>query len=249
MLQSLLLADNAISGTTPSSLWTNVTTLHTLTLSSNPISGTLSGPVLMKSLLLNDMALSGSLPSFSRPGLNSTLAVLSLARNYLTGSTDALEQESSLETIILSAVSVLLLAYLSLCVGSLQNYFSCEVAGLDEATGLGQGVFQDPTTEALQSAGRASLQQTGINPFASLENRNYSNTALSFAGNTQASSHLLYLLIEHIDDAQLTRGAAFIPPTAPRRLLKVDAVQDGERRLFSGGPSSHTVHTETGIVR
>ena len=161
MLRSLLLADNAISGTTPNSLLNNLTA-HTVTLSSNPISGTLSGPVLMKSLLLNDMALSGSLPSFSRPGLNSTLAVLSLARNYLTGSTDALEQESSLETIILSAVSVLLLACLSLCVGSLQNYFSCEVAGLDEATGLGQGVFQDPTTEALQSAGRASLQQTGI---------------------------------------------------------------------------------------
>ena len=127
---------------------------------------------------------------------------------------------------------------------SLQNYFSCEVAGLDEATGLGQGVFQDPTTEALQSAGRQiQIYGIGINPFASLENRSYSNTALSFAGNVQASSHLLHFLIEHIDDAQLTRGAAFIPPTAPRRLLKVDAVQDGERRLFSGGPArTHRTH-------
>ena len=71
----------------------------------------------MTYLLLNDMALSGSLPSFSRPGLNNTLTVLSLARNYLTGSTDALEPELSLETIILSAVSVLLLACRAYVVG------------------------------------------------------------------------------------------------------------------------------------
>lgn len=79
---------------------------------------------------------------------------------------------------------------------SLQNYFSCEVAGLDEATGLGQGEFQDPTTEALQSAGREIYDQTGyIDPFSSVSNRSFANTALSFAGNVQVSSHLLYLLI------------------------------------------------------
>ena len=81
---------------------------------------------------------------------------------------------------------------------SWQNYFSCEVAGLDEATGLGQGEFHDPTTEALQSAGRKVLLTVGldgINPFSFLSNRSYSNTALSFAGNVQVSSHLLYLLI------------------------------------------------------
>ena len=90
---------------------------------------------------------------------------------------------------------------------SLQNYFSCEVAGLDEATGLGQGEFQDPTTKALQSAGE-ELQESiynGINPFSSISHRNYSNTALSFAGNTQVSSHLLYLLIKQIDDAPVDK--------------------------------------------
>ena len=84
---------------------------------------------------------------------------------------------------------------------SWQNYFSCEVAGLDEATGLGQGEFQDPTTEALQSAGHELQFIIGIDPFSSVSNRNYSNTALSFAGNVQVSSHLLYLLIKQIDDA------------------------------------------------
>ena len=80
---------------------------------------------------------------------------------------------------------------------SLQNYFSCEVAGLDEATGLGQGEFQDPTTEALQSAGHEIQRLSRIDPFSSVSNRSFANTVLSFAGNVQVSSHLLYLLIKH----------------------------------------------------
>ena len=83
---------------------------------------------------------------------------------------------------------------------SWQNYFSCEVAGLDEATRLGQGEFQDPTTEALQSVAKLLLK-ADINLFPHIPNRSFANTALSFAGNVQVSSHLSYLLIKQIDDA------------------------------------------------
>ena len=101
--------------------------------------------------------------------------------------------------------------------------FSCEVGGLDEATGLGQGEFQDPTTEALQSAGRNVYQQSGINAFASVSNRSFANTALSFAGNMQARLSLLLLpLALMLWFVQLLRKSAYIPLTPPSRLLQKD---------------------------
>ena len=153
------------------------------------MSGTLPQAVLslpsLKSLLLHDMKLSGTVPAarqLCEPTANctnATLQTLSLALNYFTGTTDALEKQTNLTTLLLSS-----------------NRFSCEAANLDAAEGLATGNWADPTDLALEAAGREIEDVSVKNPYAGIgTSTNRSNTALSFAGNMQA--RLTYSCCHH----------------------------------------------------
>ena len=129
------------------------------------------------------MRLSGTVPTtrqMCEPTANctnATLQTLSLAVNYFTGTTDALEEQTDLATLLLSS-----------------NRFSCEAADLDAAEGLATGNWEDPTDLALNAAGEEIKARTKTNPYAGIgTSTNRSNTALSFAGNMQARLDLLPL--------------------------------------------------------
>ena len=167
----------------------------------------------LKSLLLHGMKLSGTVPA-TRPCIeptanctNATLQTLSLALNYFTGTTDALEKQTNLTTLLLSS-----------------NRFSCEAADLDAAEGLATGNWADPTDLALEAAGGEIALATLANPYAGIgTSTNQSNTALSFAGNMQARLNLLLLpptlMLWFV---QLLRKSAYIPWTPLSRLLQED---------------------------
>ena len=105
--------------------------------------------------------------SSSEPTMTQSLEVLSLARNSITGNTDNLEQQSALKTLLISS-----------------NYLSCQSAKLENTINLGQGVFQDPTSSALEQAGKVLQGETGTNPFTSVP-KTFKNTVLAYAGNTK----------------------------------------------------------------
>ena len=138
----------------------------------------------LRSLLLHGMKLSGTVPATRQlcettaNCTNTTLQTLSLAVNYFTGTTDALEEQTDLATLLLSS-----------------NRFSCEAAGLDAAEGLATGNWADPTDLALKAAGEEIKHPLMLaNAYAGITaSTNRSNTALSFAGNMQARLNLLLL--------------------------------------------------------
>ena len=105
----------------------------------------------------------------SEPIMAQSLEVLSLARNYLTGNTDHLGQQSALKTLLLSS-----------------NYLSCQSAELEDATNLGQGHFADPTNSTLELAGKVLQGVTGGELHGSTPIKAFENTVLVFAGNTEA---------------------------------------------------------------
>ena len=105
--------------------------------------------------------------SSSEPTMAQSLEVLSLARNSITGNTDNLEQQSALKTLLISS-----------------NYLSCPSAKLENAINLGQGRFQDPTSSALEQAGKVLEGEIGPNPFTSVP-KTFKNTVLAYAGNTK----------------------------------------------------------------
>jgi hypothetical protein len=169
----------------------------------------------LRSLLLHGMKLSGTVPAtrqLCKPTANctnATLQTLSLAVNYFTGTTDALEGQTNLKTLLLSS-----------------NRFSCEAADLDAAEGLATGNWADPTDLALEAVGEEIARQTNTNPYnyAGIgTSTNRSNTALSFAGNMQARLDLLplppALMLWFV---QLLRKSAYIPLTPLSRLLQED---------------------------
>ena len=109
-------SDDALSGTIPAEL-AAASSLEFLVLSNNHrLSGTVSHQMLflrnLESLLLHGNRLSGSLPARSQRRLESTLTnyssatlqTLSLAHNYFTGSTDHLEAQTNLTTLLLSSM-------------------------------------------------------------------------------------------------------------------------------------------------
>ena len=112
------------------------------------------------------------LPETKGNCLNCTsLEVLSLARNYITGKTDNLEQESALKTLLLSS-----------------NRLSCQSTDLENATNLGQGNFKEPTSSTLEEAGKVLEGVTGTASAVSAA-KTFQNTVLVFAGNTEESPH------------------------------------------------------------
>ena len=152
--------------------------------------------------------------------LSQSLKVLSLARNYITGNTDHLDQQSALETLLISS-----------------NFLSCEVAEIEHAARLGQGTFQDPTSSTLEQAGKVLQGVTGTNPFASTVNIFFKNAVLAFAGNVQESSSLQPTCALGLSFmcVQMSRKAAILPPTTEAgRLLQEDVIEDGRRTLFPG---------------
>ena len=192
---------NTLFGTMPDQV--SAPNLAYLLVSNNPdLSGTVSSALLslasLKSLLLHGDRL--SLPKITSANhSNATLETLSLAHNHFTGTIDALERQTSLKTLLLSGIA------LHLCTRSvldshlgIGNHFSCDVASLDAATGLAQGIVRDPNEVALKSVGE-EIRTKGANeigrettrtidPYAGVEIVNRSNTCLVFAGNAQVSA-------------------------------------------------------------
>ena len=109
--------------------------------------------------------------SSSEPVMAQSLEVLSLARNYITGKTDNLEHESALKTLLLSS-----------------NRLSCQPAELENATNLGQGNFKEPSSSALEEAGKVLEGVTGTASAVSAA-KTFQNTVLIFAGNTEEPPH------------------------------------------------------------
>ena len=102
--------------------------------------------------------------------LTKSLKVLSLARNYITGDTNHLEQQPSLQTLLIFS-----------------NYLTCQSAELTDSKRLGQSDFVDPTSSTLQEAGMVLQGISMTNPFQSVPNNVFPNTVLAFAGNVQES--------------------------------------------------------------
>eukprot|EP00656_Telonema_subtile_P004296 TRINITY_DN1194_c0_g1_i15.p1 TRINITY_DN1194_c0_g1~~TRINITY_DN1194_c0_g1_i15.p1 ORF type:complete len:1243 (-),score=233.02 TRINITY_DN1194_c0_g1_i15:64-3792(-) len=173
VLELLSAQKNMLSGTISHPPWS----MQTLTLSGNrKISGTVPAYLLaftsLRSLLLNSMSLSGTLPTHSNSTWNSTLGTLSVARNFMEGTTDALGNLNALQTLILSG-----------------NYFSCDAVDLNSAPSLGSGTFKEPVTEALIQIGEQMAKSNKPNAFKSLVAVEYSNIVLAFAGNPQLTTH------------------------------------------------------------
>ena len=127
----------------------------------------------------------------------------------------------------------------------MQNRFECNIVGLEPAVKLGLGDFEDPTVEALRSAGREVYTKTGNAGFSHVSNRSFPNTALSFAGNIEVGqpvcrSALLDPLTMPFVCVQLTSDAAYVPPRAPARLHRVDYVEKGRRNIFAGQLTQQT---------
>ena len=105
--------------------------------------------------------------SSSEPTMAQSLEVLSLARNSITGNTDNLEQQSALKTLLISS-----------------NYLSCQSAKLENTSNLGQGVFHEPTSSALEVVGKSLQAETGTNPYTSVP-KTFKHTVLAYAGNNK----------------------------------------------------------------
>ena len=110
VLKTLILENNQISGTIPVGISDTMPALESLLVANNLISGTLPPGLWrlsnLKALLAHGMRLSGTIPTrASYYGTNWTLQELSLARNYVRGRTDVFEQAVNLQTLLLSGVS------------------------------------------------------------------------------------------------------------------------------------------------
>eukprot|EP00656_Telonema_subtile_P018154 TRINITY_DN19789_c0_g1_i1.p1 TRINITY_DN19789_c0_g1~~TRINITY_DN19789_c0_g1_i1.p1 ORF type:complete len:1166 (+),score=65.42 TRINITY_DN19789_c0_g1_i1:148-3645(+) len=187
-LQLLAGGSNKLSGTIP-----NMTRLVSLshnrisgTLSSHPdamdvdltrnrVSGTIPATLLastrLKSLLLNDVRLSGTLPVVNA---TSSLISLGLARNYLQGGVGDLHGPN-LQTLLLSS-----------------NYFSCEASELEHAVLLGQGYFNDPVPDGVRELTvKAYFTYHDLGSWDPV--RRYSAVVLAFPGNPQLTVSAGYL--------------------------------------------------------
>ena len=170
MLDNFLCAHNAISG----HMFEQIPhSLKYLELSRNKLSGTLgvlSAALELNAILVttlkrmfflshslsrqvNDMALSGSLPSYTS-GFAET-RTFSATRNFLVGTTDALDNATKLEVQFACAAFRLSCVVQTLIISS--NRFSCSIAEMSGASGLADGKFYDPTMLAEFSAGRYTL--------------------------------------------------------------------------------------------
>ena len=129
--------------------------------------------------ICSGMYLSGTIPTASLNGTSSqaSLQTLSLARNFFSGTTGSLDEQTALRTLLLSS-----------------NKLTCEAVRLDEAAHLGKGLFQDPTGQALWRLGER-LRRSSVfydNPYEDAgATAGYNNTVLIFAGNTQVSAVIL----------------------------------------------------------
>ena len=95
------------------------------------------------------------------------LHTLSLARNWLTGTTDSINGANSLQTLLLSG-----------------NQLECDAVRLDNATNLGQGQFSDPAKQVLSKLGTDVATSTPfINPFGKIETDNYTAIVMALSGN------------------------------------------------------------------
>lgn len=198
-IQHLVISETATRGTIPADMLTNLTNISTFLMARTQISSTvpaqswfppsvdLSGSRLSgvlppnalnigtRGLLINDLKLSGSIPSSSarRAGGVAESITVSASRNHFTGKIPAdFNNLVGFETLILSG-----------------NLFSCNAPGMDEAVNLGVGEFVEPVVAALQAIGVtfvAESHKVVTNPFASLSGT-YKNTVHIFAGNSQLS--------------------------------------------------------------
>ena len=99
------------------------------------------------------------------------METLSLGRNYFDGTTESLESAQKLQTLILSS-----------------NRLSCNVLEGNEAAGLGDGRFLEPSGYVLFQAGRilTNEHKAAKNPFEDIVPSTFQNLALVFAGHGTA---------------------------------------------------------------
>ena len=96
-----------------------------------------------------------------------SLQTVSLARNWLSGTTDSISGSNSLQTLLISG-----------------NQLECDAVRLDNATLLGQGVFMDPTSEVFTNLGKeAAASAPYFNSFTYMVPFGYNATVMAFAGN------------------------------------------------------------------
>ena len=156
-IQHLVISETATRGTIPADMLTNLTNISTFLMARTQISSTvpaqswfppsvdLSGSRLSgvlppnalnigtRGLLINDLKLSGSIPSSSarQAGGVAESITVSASRNHFTGKIPAdFNNLVGFETLILSS-----------------NLFSCNAPGMDEAVNLGVGEFVEPVVE------------------------------------------------------------------------------------------------------
>ena len=188
-INSVLVQGNEISGTISPNLFINASAnwrLDMVIMTGNRLSGTLPSTLQfskLKSLKISDMQISGTLPPWQHqppPPLNDSsrnleqnLQILVLSRNYLQGSTSALDGFSVLKTLIITS-----------------NHFSCDVADLHNNEVLGQGTFNDPVTSRLSATGRYMAQNFPfLDPYEDTNHvLSYPATVMAYSGNAMYTS-------------------------------------------------------------
>ena len=201
-LQHLVISETATRGTIPADMLTNSTNISTFLMARTQISSTvppqsvfppsvdLSGSKLSgvlppnavntgtRGLLLNDLKLSGSLPTGSARRVDGVTDKIAFAasRGYFTGKIpDQFNSKLGFETLILSS-----------------NRFSCKAPGMEGAANLGVGQFVEPVVAALKAIGDAFVEDRDnkvvTSPFESLTGT-YKNAVHIFAGNPYLGSN------------------------------------------------------------
>ena len=209
-LRALLLGGNHLSGT----LSMVNDKLRFFDLDNNPkFSGTVPrGIHKTKTTMLNNMRLSGTLPSaLLLPAIPSItrrrrvrddgIQTLSVMRNRIEGSLDNVANYTNLRSLMLSG-----------------NYLSCKTPGLHNLTSLGIGSFMEPSRDALLTVGKyfVKIKLLDYNIFEYLRTP-YDSAVFVYAGNIGLHLH-----------------GSWISPVEPSQLDRVEYLKLGTRGVFQG---------------
>ena len=255
-LNSLLLSYNTISSSIGST-FDDMNQLQLLDLSSNFASGSIPQKFFCstraQNVLLNNMRISGSLPACSQSNLSmySTLSTLSVARNYFSGSTDALGQSSNLSTLVLAS-----------------NFFTSNMVTIDKAIDLGSDQpYQDPAERTLLNVGaqvKKNATRTMMDPRlrahpivvftqdvfnligwavpnSYLTPRTYAVVAraIKFQASNPFSSlnpirNYSKLVLAFAGNTFVTQQASYIPYVQSGNVLEHDIIRHGGKQVFTG---------------
>ena len=183
--------------------------------------------------------------------LYSTLSTLSIARNYFSGSTDALRQSSNLSTLVLAS-----------------NFFTSNMVAIDEAINLGsKEPYQDPAERTLLNVGaevKKNASRTMIDPrlrkhpivvftqdvfnliswavpSSHLTPHTYAVVAhtIKFQASNPFSSlnpikNYSKLVLAFAGNTFVTQQASYIPYIQSGNVLEHDIIRHGGKQVFTG---------------